>query len=918
MSIRAGFLRWSFRATAVLAVCGLSLLPGRAENLIPDGSLMAHDDSGAQRLLLSPLDGSSVLNMASAGIKSVSCSAYAGLAPKAGGNALKFEGDAEGGGAKGDFAVTDAVPGELRYLGSWVYLTPDSNVSTVGFQVVDAEGEYLSATSQADWAGWQWIEKNLANGDFVQAFDQPSRNHKVDFPLKSVHVVWFTKKPGATFLGVDGLAALGRPAAAEGPFSIQVFGPAWIEAGQALAAQLQLNNFTDQTLELEVAYSIQSNAQLRDRPMPDRVLGTDRAQGQKSWIEMDGKRIEDNSLTDNDEGTGYSTEWSDPRYEEALQYVDLGVARQIVALKYHSGDANWVYKVDVFASQDGTHYQLVGGLEGFDLHEKWDDQSLPVKETFTARFLRLRYHNNGKKSNVLRLPTALYVYDGIANDEKEIPKVGETIEQQSVRIKVAARNFALLPVVSKASLQQGVSFFGAKAQGSAGTRICWANHYVMPVEIKLRPESHFGMNVSTPDNIPALKRLGVGWVRYENMKWMFYNPAPDDFRFDGSVAPWNVPFDDYVRRYTEAGMSFLPYVFQCPAWATSAPANVEKNQSNYPPKDYSAYGKALFELAARYGAAKHPAELLKASNPKSGQAQIGTFELWNEPNLNDPGWGFFVGPFEKYLELLRVGAEAVKRADPKAQVANGGFAGLSMKWIDRLHTYKYADGKTPLDFTDVLNVHFYSGRQEPELTTEDPNTDRDGTKTEHAMTYEESLQTIADWRDRLKPQMPIWLTETGNDVGGPIGRTERLQAAKIPRDLMIALANGVEKVFLYREVGSTPAMHAGAGVIRNDSTLRPSFFTLATLIRQLDGAREVRTPRIHTADPRVWLYRWKRPTDEVWTAWTPEGTAPLGLDLGRCKVTDAFGSVRETEVSQDFEVGVFPVYITQLAEVARR
>ena len=76
--------------------------------------------------------------------------------------------------------------------------------------------------------------------------------------------------------------------------------------------------------------------------------------------------------------------------------------------------------------------------------------------------------------------------------------------------------------------------------------------------------------------------------------------------------------------------------------------------------------------------------------------------------------------------------------------------------------------------------------------------------------YPEELESLVAWRDKLKPNAEIWLTETGNDVGGPIGLTERHQAAKLPRCIMLALATGIERVFIYREAGSDPAMHAGA------------------------------------------------------------------------------------------------------------
>jgi len=412
-----------------------------------------------------------------------------------------------------------------------------------------------------------------------------------------------------------------------------------------------------------------------------------------------------------------------------------------------------------------------------------------------------------------------------------------------------------------------------------------------------------------------LARVGFGWARFENMKWRFFNPGPDDFRFDGTVAPWNVPFDEYYKTFQDAGLSILPYIFQTPDWASTAPAGTEKNVGGYPPKDPADYGKAIFQGVARYGSAKVPDDQLLTRDRLSGLGRITTYELWNEQNLSNPKWGFFVGPLSDYYTLFRIGAEAAKKADPAASVTNGGWAGLSMEWIDTMRTFHYPDGKTPLDFTDVLNVHFYTGKSDPETSTKDPNAFREGTKPEDIQTLEDDLADLADWRDELKPGLPIWVTETGNDVGGPMGLTERHQAAKLLRGNMLSFANGVEKVFIYRETGSVPAQHAGAGLLRNDGSIRPSFFTVATQIRQLDGAIETRVPRLLTDNPGVWMYFWKRTGGDVLTAWAPKEPAKLGIDLGRCLVTGAFGAENEMEVTKDFPLGMFPVYISKIGNI---
>jgi hypothetical protein len=911
-------LRSSFRWILTSAVLAhVSAQSGRGD-LVPAESAIGSAPPESRRLLLNAMEEGGVNNLGWWQMKSGSAIPYEGLTPKVGQAALKFEGLAAIPGAKGDFSVSGGSPIELTHFGAWIHLTPEANVARVGFQVVDAEGETLFRMTPANWQDWKWVEADTADPAFEQAYPQPDKNGKVDLPIKGINVAWFAQAEGSSFFGIDGLVGMGK-AGADSGCSIHILAPGWGEPGNPLRGDILVENADDKPLTLEVEVSLQRNPQLRDDALPDPILGSDHAQGQPSWVEIDGVRFDDDSLTDGRDETAFGSAYKTGAYTEGFHFVDLGTVREIKGLAYRSGDANWIFEVDVSASPDGGEYHPVPALQELNLHKKWGVHKIEVKESFSARYLRFRYYRkDGSRMDVIRAPAALYVYDGVADEKVEIPRVGELVGVKKLTVEVPPRNFAVQSFAFEEPLGSDAYRIGATAVAGNAKKLNAADYFVMPEgEVKPRRESRFGMNGANPGLIPVLQRLGVGWIRFENMKWRFYNPAPGDFRFDGTVGPWNVPLDDYMRRYTEAGFSVLPYIFQTPDWASAAPEDVEKNKGGYPPRDFEDYGKAIFEAVARYGTKKHPENTLAAKDPKSGLNHVAAFELWNEPNLNDPGWGFFVGPLERYMDLFRVGAEAARKADPDAIISHGGFAGLQMDWVDKLRSYVYPDGKRPIDFTDVINVHFYSGVQDPELATKDPNVYRDGTASEEIQTYEKDLIDLADWRDSLKPEAPIWLTETGYDVGGPIGRTERFQAAKLVRCLMIAFANGVEKVMVYRETGSTPAQHAGAGLLRDDKTLRPSYFTMATLIRAFEGVKDTRVPRLQVPGSSAWMYLWKRPDGDMLTAWTPEKPERLGFDLGRCTVMNSFGAVSEMEVTSDFEVGIFPVYITKIGNPSR-
>jgi hypothetical protein len=245
--------------------------------------------------------------------------------------------------------------------------------------------------------------------------------------------------------------------------------------------------------------------------------------------------------------------------------------------------------------------------------------------------------------------------------------------------------------------------------------------------------------------------LGIGWVRFENMKWPMLSPQPGVYKYDGSVAPWHVNADRIVAEYKAQGINVLPFLFETPQYATSAPADVAKNRwASYPPKDNALMADFVLQTVARYGSTKHPEAALKTSDKQSGLNQINVFEIWNEPNLQAPSWGPWVGTTAQYLEMFRPAAEAVKKADPKALVTNGGYAGIAVETVDPLRAHTYADGKNPLDFVDILNVHYYSGQTPPEIATLDINVNRSG-KPGDDRNYEQELQRLSTWRDTHKP-----------------------------------------------------------------------------------------------------------------------------------------------------------------------
>lgn len=690
--------------------------------------------------------------------------------------------------------------------------------------------------------------------------------------------------------------------------SIDTSVPDCVEPGETLAASLTATNSTAEPVPLTIHYSLQKDSSLYSRPLPDPVFGSNHATGLKSWIVVDGEIVDEPGSTDGKLWTSATTPWKREHYTEALQLVDLGQVREISKMTWLSGDANHSWFVDVFASVDGEAFAAVPGLDGVDHYKKWGWRDFPVKKPFKARRLKFRYRTAGKKENVIRFPAELGIYDGVADEVVSLPNVGPTVEAGTLALDVAPHSSTVRAVKLRNPIGTGAYLLGLSIAGDGPDKMSY--HHVFTALQEERGligfDSRFALNTAAQELAPKLQELGVGWVRFENGKWPFVSAEPHQYSFTGEVAPWHVNLDRVFQTYHDAGLNVLTYMFLTPRWASSAPAGAaEKMRLVFPPRDLSLYGEFCFQMTARYGRRKHPHDVLLTTDKRSGLGLVEVYEMWNEPNLNptpEAAWGSWAASMDTYYEMMRFGAEAVKRADPDAVVTSAGYAGMSVDVVDRLRTYRYPDGKCPLDLVDVINVHFYSGQEPPETCRTDGNAN-----VTSSTAFVENLRELSAWRGRYAPEMPIWMTETGYDSAGPFGTTEAIQAARLPRVVMLCLANGVDKVFVYRESGSTPSMHACSGILRNDFSRKPSWYTYGTLIRQLQGVKGG-ARRLPHPSKNVWLMEWDAGGKPVLTAWTVNETAPMGLDLGACTLIDSFGGITKLLSTIEVQITAYPLY----------
>ena len=74
------------------------------------------------------------------------------------------------------------------------------------------------------------------------------------------------------------------------------------------------------------------------------------------------------------------------------------------------------------------------------------------------------------------------------------------------------------------------------------------------------------------------------------------------------------------------------------------------------------------------------------------------WELWNEGDNRD----FWLGTWQEQLELVKVGAIAVKDAYPEAVTIFGGLTNKTPGHVNTIYTSGVAE------YIDVIHIHYYN------------------------------------------------------------------------------------------------------------------------------------------------------------------------------------------------------------------
>ena len=331
--------------------------------------------------------------------------------------------------------------------------------------------------------------------------------------------------------------------------------------------------------------------------------------------------------------------------------------------------------------------------------------------------------------------------------------------------------------------------------------------------------------------------------------WSFsdqYVKESQSFNFNIIGTIW--PFADWDQRPCRC-CSALSY---CRGYGFEKPGELPTYRCA--PCDMEAYSAFVQALIERYdGDGKNDMPDLKYP--------IKYWEASNEPEMQEKELTFFKGTSNEYLQILEATYNAVKSADPQAQVLHAGFAGMSNFSLD---FWKPIFSNNGGDYFDIANVHSIGGDNEDFY-----------------------VQETKDFLENYNLTNPVWVTEAEYNFLEQGGDFKQGFAELLVKSYASAFGNGAEKIFYVGLTAPSPG-HQDAALISESDQKNPIYYSFETLIKKIDyfeSAEQIAENQ----------YKFIVNSKAVYILW---GTGSVPAEItGFVKITDIDGKEKEMAAS---------------------
>ncbi|MCA9103000.1 MAG: hypothetical protein KDA63_17700, partial [Planctomycetales bacterium] len=275
-------------------------------------------------------------------------------------------------------------------------------------------------------------------------------------------------------------------------------------------------------------------------------------------------------------------------------------------------------------------------------------------------------------------------------------------------------------------------------------------------------DSPYGVTafIPSPTRWDAMLDADIDWGRCD-FSWRSVEASGK------GIFDWGVT-DDAVAQADARGLNIYAGLGYTPSWASTG------GRSNDVPTDMQDWYDYVYACVSRYKDSVH------------------FWEIWNEPNLTQ----FWAGGQDKYIELLKVGADAAHAADPDCMVLAPELssAGPARSWMTNV--LQQAGDKI-----DIISFHQYDGGDVP---------------SGRLAGIDAMYRTIVAAGFENKP---IWVTESGWESDS-IG--EQRQAQYLTEMLEGMQSRPWWQKFFWYQIWEGPT--GRAGLLYQDETPKPSWY----------------------------------------------------------------------------------------------
>ena len=379
-------------------------------------------------------------------------------------------------------------------------------------------------------------------------------------------------------------------------------------------------------------------------------------------------------------------------------------------------------------------------------------------------------------------------------------------------------------------------------------------------------DSPFGILMDVPRYSKELSELNVKWVRLSGLDGMVWAVVePEKGRFDFKK------LDRTIQDFYRKGFNLFITVSSFNVWDQYGPGAVfdRKNKPTHKlPKDLKAYSNFLQKAVERYDG--------DGIDDAPGSPVVRYWQIQNEPDF------FWKDTPENYAKLLKVSYQAIKKADPQAQVVIGGIGGLNKKngynfYASTVrHLDRIKDEKNER-FFDVFDMHWMSTARGYKRFLNK----RQGV---HLGEFIDKIRNLLDQHGYADAR--IFITEASTFSGCPERRggksgfcqSEEEQATGLLKFFIYPFSKGVSKVFWvslhewHNFGGRSGGVFDHVGLINNPANSgkkgkKPAFYTYKLLIEKTEGADWKTLQKINVGERDVHVYRVMKNGQQFYIAW---------------------------------------------------